>query len=179
MCIHVTFGHTEKELLEAQWAAVNALEQALTDGWRYEEAAQALHQLVRQSRTKARNPEQWSEFFAEDLVKTLNSLTSAASSASDVVYELERLGAERDHLRRAIDEHNTNPLQEQVRQLTEERDSWRRRTADQTMRTDQLKTSLSRAEDECQQQVATLQATIADLNRIVAEQQGRLNERAD
>jgi hypothetical protein len=179
MPIHVTFGHTERELLEAQWAAVDALEQALTDGWRYVETARTLRQLIHQSRSKARNPEQWAELFAEGLVETLNSLTSAAKSTSAIAYELERLSAERDRLHRIIDEQRADPLQERVRQLTEERDNWRQRAADQAIRVDQLEASLRHAEDQRQQQVSTLQATVADLNRIVADQQAQLNEHAD
>jgi hypothetical protein len=179
MSIHVTFGHTEKELLEAQWAAADALEQALADGWRYVETARTLHQLVHQSRARASNPEEWAELFAGGLVETLNALTSAAKSTSVIACELERLSAERDRLHRIIDEQSADPLREQVRQLTEERDSWRQRAADQAMRVDQLKTSLKYAEDQRQQQVSALQVTIADLNRIVADQQGQLNERAD
>jgi len=95
MSIHVILGHTDAELVQAQWSLVDALEQSLGDGWRYAETSRTLRQLIRRARAQAPDPQAWAAAFAEALVDTLTALQAAA--ASNDACEVEWLRLERDH----------------------------------------------------------------------------------
>ena len=95
MCIRIILPPTGEQTAEAQWSLVDALEQALGDGWRYAEASRALRQLIRRARAQAPDPQAWAAAFAEALVDTLTALQAAA--ASNDACEVERSRRERDH----------------------------------------------------------------------------------
>ena len=172
MCIRVVFGHTDEELTEAKWAVVNAFRRALDGGLSHFDARRALREVL--TRAHGSNPEQWAAEVAEALVETIAQLQAAV--ASDDARQVERLRLECDSLRRVVADYNAHPLQAQVQALTAERDR-RRAEADRLAnRVRTLEDALRRAQQAHQTEVARLQATIADLNRIVAEQQRQLND---
>ena len=175
MGIHVLFGHTDAELVQAQWSLVDALEQSLGDGWRYADTSHALRQLVHQTRAQAHDPQAWAAAFAEALVDTLTAIQTAAAddanAASNDARAVERLSLERDSLRRIVAAYNADPLHTQVATLTQECDRWR----DLAAHTERRAQALAAAQQAHLEDVACLQEEIAALNRIVAQQQEELD----
>ena len=174
MSIHVILGHTDAELVQAQWSLVDALEQSLGDRWRYADTSRALRQLIRQTRAQAHDPQAWAAAFAEALVDTLTAIQTAAdasNAASNDARAVERLSLERDSLRRIVAEYNANPLHTQVATLTQECDRWRDLAAQAERRAQALTT----AQQAHLEDIARLQEEIVSLNRIVAQQQEELD----
>jgi len=170
MCIRIVFGHSDEQLVEAQWAVVNALRRAVYHGSSHPDARRILHDAL--AHTYTASPEQWAVESAETLVQTIAQLQTAAANDD---LEIQSLRLRCEHLQRLVERYNQNPLQHKVKTLTQERDRRREEAEQLTRRVRSLEEALARAQQSHRSEVASLQATIADLNRIIVEQQEQLN----
>ena len=170
MCIRISFGHSDEQLVEAQWAVVNALRRAVYHGSSHPDARRTLHDAL--ARAHASSPEQWAVESAEALVQAIARLQTA--TANDDL-EIQSLRLRCEHLQQLVDRYNQNPLQERLKTISQERDHWREEAEQLTRRVRSLEEALARAQQAHQSEVAALQATISDLNRIIVEQQEELN----
>ena len=170
MCIRIVFGHSDEQLVEAQWAVVNALRRAVHHGSSHPDARRTLHDAL--ARAHASSPEQWAVESAEALVQAIARLQTA--TANDDL-EIQSLRLRCEHLQHLVERYNQNPLQEQAKTLTQERDRWREEAGRLSNRVHTLEEALARAQQAHQAEVAALQETISDLNRIIVEQQEELN----
>jgi len=170
MCIRIVFGHSDEQLVEAQWAVVNALRHAVYHGSSHPDARRILHDAL--AHTYASSPEQWAVESAETLVQAIAQLQTA--TANDDI-EIQSLRLRCEHLQQLVDRYNQNPLQQRLKTISQERDRWREEAEQLTRRVRSLEEALARAQQAHQSEVAALQATISDLNRIIVEQQEELN----
>ena len=166
MCIRITLPPTAEHIAEAQWDLIDALDQALRGDERHSDARRSLRGALREARVQANSPRQWAAAFAQALIETVSTLQAAANAAPAAAAKIAQLGSERDYLHSIIGLQNTD--QAQIKVLTKERD-------DLLQRSTQLETALRLSQGEHRREASALQATIADLNRIVADQQARLN----
>ena len=170
MCIRISFGHSDEQLVEAQWAVVNALRRAVYHGSSHPDARRILHDAL--ARAHASSPEQWAVESAEALVQTIARLQTATANDN---LEIQSLRLRCEHLQQLVDRYNQNPLQERVKVLTQERDRRREEAEQLTRRVRFLEEALARAQQAHQAEVNYLQEEIAALNRIIVEQQEELN----
>lgn len=165
MCIRITLPPTAEHIAEAQWDLIDALDQALRGDERHSDARRSLRGALREARVQANSPRQWAVAFAQALIETVSTL-QAAANAAPAAAKIAQLGLERDYLHSIIGLQNTD--QAQIKVLTKERD-------DLLQRSTQLETALRLSQGEHRREASALQATIGDLNRIVADQQERLD----
>jgi len=172
MCIRISFGHSDEQLVEAQWAVVNALRRAVYHGSSHPDARRILYDALARAHTYTASPEQWAVESAEALVQAIARLQTA--TANDDL-EIQSLRLRCEHLQQLVDRYNQNPLQERLKTISQERDRWREEAEQLTRRVRSLEEALARAQQAHQSEVAALQETISDLNRIIVEQQEQLN----
>ena len=170
MCIRISFGHSDEQLVEAQWAVVNALRRAVYHGSSHPDARRTLHDAL--AHAHASSPEQWAVESAEALVQAIARLQTATANGD---LEIQSLRLRCEHLQQLVDRYNQNPLQERLKTISQERDRWREEAEQLTRRVRSLEEALARAQQAHQAEVAALQETISDLNRIIVEQQEELN----
>ena len=163
----VIFGHTDEELTAAQWAVVETF-RLTVDGSKIDSDTQRdLYEILTQAPSSS--PEQWAAGAAELFVDAIVRLRADLKKGERA---FEYLCWERDSLRRIVADYNANPLHEQIETMTERRDHWRNLAASAEGRVQGLENA--RRADHAE--LDRLRGEIADLNRIVAEQQRQLND---
>lgn len=178
MPLRLTFGYDEDDLQQAQWNLIYALQNSWSSGLGYFPARQQLSELVN-NLGKQESPAAWVEAFSAALLRSITALNEARCKETEGA--LRRITNERDRLQRILTDIQQDPLQAQVQSLTEDRDRWLDQAAMNGRRIAELETALQRAQtaragerQRLEQESARLQAAIAALNRIVAQQQLQL-----
>jgi hypothetical protein len=164
------FSLTEEQTNKTQWTLVENIERQLTE-CQCPQVRQAVSLLLEQARAQASSPQCWAINFAQAVVGALEAFQATAVSAESTSWQAELLRLECATLRRALAEHKANPLQDQVHALTTACDESRTRA----IQAEQLAEKLTTERKALQTEIADLQQTIGDLNRIVARQQEQLN----
>ncbi len=171
MCIQIVRGHSDQELAAAEWSAVESLELCIAGLSLAPETRQALQQTLHNARAGAATSQQW----AEALAQSLATVYAQAERAPAALRDLEITRMQLESYRRIVEENARNPLRQQVQQLTQERDQLRDQEALYTQRIERLTKALARAKHSHQAETERMKADIGRLNRIVVEQQERLN----
>lgn len=173
MCIKITFPPTDEQIAQAQWALVYTLEATITSSWRRSrDARQSLHEALRHAREQTDSSQQWAVVFVQTLLDTISTLQSAARrTASITAAQIERPQSD-----------IVDALEERVEELTRSQGHLLMELIERDTRIAELEESLRltqgkhrREIDERRREVSNLQATIADLNRIIAAQQEQLD----
>ena len=165
MCIRIVLPASVEHVIEAQWALVDALAQAFSSDERHVKARRSLSEALRVARARTNSPQQWANAFAQALIEIVSTLQAAVRITPDAATKIAQLESNREYLLSIIRARNDN--QNQIESLTKKHD-------DLLQRSVQLEKALELARDEYHRDVSDLQATIADLNRIIADQQERL-----
>ncbi|MEA3396334.1 MAG: hypothetical protein U9R05_02625 [Chloroflexota bacterium] len=180
MPLRLTFGYDKEDLQRAQWDLIRLLQNYLSSNcsYSYFQAHQQLSELVN-NLGKQDSPTAWVEAFGAELLRSITVLNAARCKETETA--LRRATDERDRLQRTLADIQQDPLQAQVQFLTEDRDRWLDQAAANGRRIEELETALQRAQTahagerhRLEQESARLQAEIAALNRIVAQQQLQL-----
>ncbi len=166
MCIRITLPPTAEHVAEAQWDLIDTLARAFASAERHSNARRSLREMLLAARLQANSSQQCASAFAQSLIRTISTLQTAANTASDAVAKIAQLELDRDYVRSIVRAQHIE--QAQVEALTKERD-------DLLQRSTRLEAALRLVEDEYRRDVSDLQTTIADLNRIVADQQEQLD----
>ena len=166
MCIRITLPPTAEHIAEAQWDLTDTLARAFASDERHSNARRSLSETLLAARLQANSPQQCASAFAQSLIRTVSTLQTAANTASDAVAKIAQLELDRDYLRSIVRAQHIE--QAQVEALTKERD-------DLLQRSTRLEAALRLVKDEYRRDVSDLRTTIADLNRIVADQQEQLD----
>jgi predicted RNase H-like nuclease (RuvC/YqgF family) len=166
----IIFGHTDKELGAARWAAVNAFRYAVERNIKDKDVRQMLQEML--ARSSSSDPERWAERVVQDLVEIIVRLQTDITKTTR---ELESVRFDHDMLKQTTAEYFAHPLQEQVEALAEERDYQHKEAEWMADRIRQLERSLARSQWSRETDVTRLQEEIAALNRIVVEQQEQWN----
>ena len=135
------------------------------------EAHHLLAQILAQADARAASPTTWLDAFAHALLAILADLWQRRQEAEQ---ERASLQSEVTYLRRQVDAYWRHPLQQQVREVERERDACREEAERLRRRLAQVEAALARERAWWEQERTRLEQTIADLNRIVAEQQEAL-----
>lgn len=178
MPLRIRLGYDQDDLHRAQWNLIYALQNSWSSGLGYFPARQQLSELVN-NLGKQESPAAWVEAFVTALLRSITALNNARCQETEAA--LRRITDERDRLQRTLTDIQQDPLQAQVQSLTEDRDRWLDQAAVHGRRIEELETALQRAQtaragerQRLEQESARLQAAIAALNRIVAQQQLQL-----
>ncbi|OQY18267.1 MAG: hypothetical protein B6I35_13335 [Anaerolineaceae bacterium 4572_32.2] len=166
----ITFGHTDEELAAAQWAVAEAFRRAIGRSNVDPNTQQRLCEMLAQAPSS--DPEQWAAGAAASLASAIARLRTDVEKKDRTLDHLRR---ERDSLNRTVADHDAHPLHEQIKTLSEERDHWRDLTISAERRAQTLENAHRAACTENDQ----LQTEVADLNRIIVEQQMALNGEYD
>ena len=176
MCFRIVVGHREEDLIAAQWDVVIALQMALESNWQYPEASQAMRLILQAARAKTETPQICMAAFARSLLGKVAQLQKMTESAD--VHTVERLRREVASYRRIVSEFQANPLRAQVEELAQERDRLQSEVDRLTNQVRNLEGTLAQAQAVHRSEKAQARQEIADLNRIVAEQQEALDTRS-
>jgi len=130
-----------------------------------------LAQVLARADERAFQAGAWPDAFARALVAALTDLLQRLHAAEK---ERTSLRSEVTYLRRQVDAYWRHPLQQQVREVERERDACREEAERLRQRLAQVEATLARERAWWEQERTRMEQTIADLNRIVAEQQETL-----
>ena len=180
MPLRIRWGYDEDDLRQAQWNLIRLLRNSLSSGYSYSylQTHQQLSELIN-NLGNPDSPTAWVEAFGTELLRSITALNEARCEETETA--LRRTTDERDRLQRILTDIQQDPLQVQVQFLTEDRDRWLEWAAANGRRIKELEAALQRAQTahtgerhRLEQESARLQAEIAALNRIVAQQQLQL-----
>lgn len=178
MPLRIRFGYDEDDLLAAQWRLITAFEQGLASCWP-DPARQTLRDRLAQIPRTNTTPTHWMTALAQSLLGLIATLQAAQDS--NLRAALTAAESDRDSLQRVLLEYQQHPLQDQLAACTRERDLARAQVQQQAARVTDLNGALQRAQaaqaaevQRLQQEIASLRAELATLNRLVVEQQEAL-----
>ncbi len=167
MGFQIILRNVDEQIEEAQRAVANAFRMATEENAENERARLALYDIFDQMTTS--DPVS----AAADAGKALGALiTHLCSELDEARQKVKKLRSGRDYYQLLVRKHNTSPLNEQIAQLTEERDDWQKKGEKSAVRVK----NLERLEIAYRLKVEELEETIDDLNRIIVEQQEALND---
>ena len=160
--------------VQAQWNLLSDLENSAARAFPSADidARLAVCRLLSEVRARVHAPRELAVEVGRALVEMRASWQRAESAKEDAVRLAERVLVENTALRRQLAEYEDDPLQDRIEALLGERDRCRRERAQAQGQAYNKSLALRQAQAE----IAGLQQTIADLNRIIVEQQGQLNE---
>jgi CTP synthase (UTP-ammonia lyase) len=173
MCIRLFFQPTEEQITAAQWALVKTFKQSASHSCRSPEAAHTLYDVLSGVQEQATSPDIWARMAANALIEAIAALHATTASQ---VHEMACVIQERDSLRCLVADYQANPTEQQVKKVKQDRDHWLNRSAQAEQRAERLEMALVAEQKAHQDDIAKLQQRIADLNRIVAQQQEELNQ---
>ncbi|MBU0496284.1 MAG: hypothetical protein KKA73_01565 [Chloroflexi bacterium] len=176
MCIRLVLAPTDEHIAAAQWDLIGLLERDIYAYWLDEQVGRPLGVLFRQVRDQASTPTHWTGFLAQ-------ALLALAQDGQATRAECDRLRDTNVELRRQV-YHQIDPLHDQVKALTQERDRWRTRATEAEALVTQARTQMRSLEQvqmaermDRENRISELEGRIASLNRIIVDLQGQVNAR--
>ena len=173
MPLRIRLGYDEDDLRQAQWNLIRLLQNSCSSSLGYFQARQHLSEIIH-NLGQPESPAAWVEAFSAALLRSITALSDARCEETEDA--LRRITGERDWLQRALTDIQQDPLQAQVRFLTEDRDRWLEQAAVNGRRIKELETALQRAQTAHQTDVTRLQTHIAQQNRLLVQQEEELQE---
>lgn len=167
-----------RQVAEAQWALVEALEQAAGSSYLPADcqARRMAEELLRAVRDQATVPQQWAESLARSLLAIAAETLVNRQSLAAQHTQLEWLQGVCNRLQGQVDAHNADPLAVQVQELTADLTEAEADAARLADRVREIETALAGQAKTYAAEVARLEEQITSLNRIVGSQQQKLND---
>jgi chromosome segregation ATPase len=160
--------------VQAQWDLLSDLENSAAHAFPSADvdARLAICRLLSEVRARVHAPRELAVEVGRALVEMRASWQRAESAKEDAVRLAERALVENTALRRQIEEYEIDPLQERIEALVDDCTYYRGQLVQAQRQSEKTALALRQTQGE----IAGLQQTVADLNRIIVEQQGQLNE---
>jgi chromosome segregation ATPase len=153
------FGHSDQEMVEAQWQVVQSFRRA---------AAGELPLSEMLDRIEDWTPESWATTAMQTIIAFVGERQNTIDRNDR---ELQMLRLRCRHLERVIERHEASPLKRRIESIQDAL-VWQKEEYDEQFdRAETLEASLN----EAQVKIAHLQSDIKTLNRILVEQQESLN----
>jgi DNA repair exonuclease SbcCD ATPase subunit len=170
---HITLGCGDKEIREAQWSLIKALETIASQEGIDSASSQSLTDLFYQTRVSACSPEEWAALLCNHLADREKTIQAHHQR------ERERLENDRDFFKSRYMDLLHHPAQKRIRALEEERTHLKTKVGEISAHAMELETNLQRVHAHYEEQVRQLENKIAELNRIIREQADTLYGSSD
>jgi hypothetical protein len=165
-------GYSKEQVVNAQWDIVTILIKGLAESHYPPTAAQ---QLLRDMLCCVREMDTPGEY-VKTLTQALVAIVAKVQrQRDDNAASLKECEQECHILQMQVDYYHKHPLQEQLREQVEQINYWRSRAQDAEEDNAELKASLVREQRANQATQNRLQGEIAELRRLIVEQQETIN----
>ncbi len=164
------FGYSDKQVVNAQWNIITILTEGLTEGQPSPAQQLLLERLC--SVPKMHTPGEYARTVAQAMAATV---AKVLQQRDDLAAALKKCEQERHTLQSRVNYFEQHPPQEQLREQAKQIKHWRERAQNAEEDIAELKAALVREQRANQARQNRLEGEIAELNRLVVEQQETIN----
>jgi len=165
-------GYSDKQVVDAQWNVITILTQALTEGHYPPSPTQQLLREGLCSVPKMHTPGEYARTVAQAVVAIV---TKALQQRDNLAAALKKCEQERYTLQSRGNAFEQHPPQEKLREQARQIKHWRERAQNAEEDIAELKAALFREQRANQARQNRLEGEIAELNRLIVEQQETIN----
>jgi len=163
-------GYSDKQVVNAQWNIITILTKGLTEGQPSPAQQLLLERLC--SVPKMHTPGEYARTVAQALVATV---AKVLQQRDDLIAALKKCEQERHTLQSRVNDFEQHPPQEKLREQAKQIKHWRERAQNAEEDIAELKAALVREQRANQARQNRLEDEIAELHRLIVEQQETIN----
>ncbi|HOU15342.1 MAG TPA: hypothetical protein PKZ84_19720 [Anaerolineae bacterium] len=165
-------GYNIEHVRNAQWDIITVLHQGLANHAHLSSAVQQLLHDLLNALPEMDTPVEYAQALAKTVVATIAKARQQCDDSPDSYRTCQE---QRQILQMQVDYYHKNPLQEQLRERVEQINRWQSRAKEAEAENAEIKASLAREQRANQARQNRLEGEIAELHRLVVEQQETIN----